>query len=60
MSLGGKRVVIVNDVINAGSAVKGTFADLEKCGAKLVAIGTLLVLGTAAKEFASAQNVDLG
>ncbi|MGB9198155.1 MAG: phosphoribosyltransferase, partial [Terriglobales bacterium] len=29
----GKRVAIVNDVINAGSAVKGTYADLIDCGA---------------------------
>ena len=55
----GKRMAIVNDVINAGSAVKGTFADLETCGATVVAIGTLLVLGTAAAEFALANNVPL-
>src|SRR5437867_1326114 len=28
-----RRVAIVNDVINAGSAVRGTFADLKACGA---------------------------
>jgi orotate phosphoribosyltransferase len=37
--LRGRRVAIVNDVINAGSAVRGTFADLEACGAEVVAIG---------------------
>jgi orotate phosphoribosyltransferase len=54
-----KRVAIVNDVINAGSAVRGTFFDLQDCGATVVAIGTLLVLGTAASEFASGKNVVL-
>jgi orotate phosphoribosyltransferase len=60
----GKRVVIVNDVINAGSAVKGTYADLTEsgendCGANVVAIGALLVLGSAAYEFARAKGVEL-
>jgi orotate phosphoribosyltransferase len=55
--LKGRRVAIVNDVINAGSAVRGSFADLEDCGASVVAIGTLLVLGTAASEFADSKGV---
>jgi orotate phosphoribosyltransferase len=41
----GKRVAIVNDVINAGSAVRGTYSDLLTCGARPVVVGTLLVLG---------------
>jgi orotate phosphoribosyltransferase len=57
--LRGKRVAIVNDVINAGSAVRGTFADLEECGASVVGIGALLVLGTAASEFVSSKSVPL-
>jgi orotate phosphoribosyltransferase len=57
--LRGKRVAIVNDVINAGSAVRGTFTDLEECGANIVAIGTLLVLGSAAATFAAGKNVPL-
>ena len=57
--LRGKRVAIVNDVINAGSAVKGTFVDLEDCRATVVAIASLLVLGTAAADFASAKMVPL-
>jgi orotate phosphoribosyltransferase len=58
-SLRKKRVAIVGDVINAGSAVRGTFADLQNCGATVVGIGALLVLGTAASEFASGKNVIL-
>jgi orotate phosphoribosyltransferase len=57
--LRGKRVAIVNDVINAGSAIRGTFADLEECGANVVAISTLLVLGSAAAKFAASKNVPL-
>ena len=55
----GKRVVIVNDVINAGSAVKGTFTALQGCGAQVVGIGSLLLLGKAASEFASAHGLTL-
>jgi orotate phosphoribosyltransferase len=57
--LRGKRVAIVNNVINAGSAVKGTFVDLQECRATMVAVGALLALGTAASEFAARANVAL-
>jgi orotate phosphoribosyltransferase len=57
--LRGKRVAIVDDVINAGSAIRGTFADLEECGANVVAISSLLVLGSAAAHFAASKNVPL-
>jgi orotate phosphoribosyltransferase len=57
--LRGKRVAIVNDVINAGSAVRGTFEDLVVCGATVAAISTLLVLGTAASGYASSKGVAL-
>lgn len=55
----GQRIAIVNDVINAGSAVKGTFADLTACGAQVVAIASLLVLGDAAGRFAAEKQVAL-
>jgi orotate phosphoribosyltransferase len=54
-----KRVAIVNDVINAGSAVRGTLADLETCHARPVAIGTLLVLGSSASRIAADRGVPL-
>lgn len=44
----GKRVVIINDVIGAGSAVLGTLKDLYECGADPVAIGTLATRGPSA------------
>lgn len=57
--LRGKRVAVVNDVINAGSAVMGTFADLLSCGAVVVGISALLVLGDAASTFAISKGVPL-
>ena len=55
----GKRVAIVNDVIGAGSAVLGTFDDLTACGAQIVAIGTLAVMGTSAGAIAERHQVAL-
>ena len=57
--LRGKRVAIVNDVINAGSAVRGTFLDLRDCGAVPVAVAALLVLGSSARNFAAENKVAL-
>jgi orotate phosphoribosyltransferase len=53
----GKRVALVNDVINAGSAMRGTFFDLQAHGADVVAIAALLGLGDAILEFAGEQQV---
>ncbi|MEA2681063.1 MAG: orotate phosphoribosyltransferase [Candidatus Binataceae bacterium] len=55
----GKRTAAVDDVINAGSAVRGAVEDLEACGAQLVAIGSLLVLGLHASAFAASKRVPL-
>ncbi len=54
-----KRVAIVNDVINAGSAVRGTHFDLQALGARVVAIGALLALGDAINEFAGEHHIPL-
>lgn len=53
----GKRVAIVNDVVSAGSAVRGTLDDLKACGATVVAIGTLAVLGASMPAFAEGQGI---
>jgi orotate phosphoribosyltransferase len=58
-ALRGKRVAVVNDVINAGSAVKGTLADLRVCGASPSVVATLLVLGSAASALANREGVAL-
>jgi orotate phosphoribosyltransferase len=44
-SVRGQRVAIVDDAISAGSAARGTHADLLACGAHPVAIGALIVFG---------------
>jgi orotate phosphoribosyltransferase len=55
----GRRVAIVNDVISAGSAVRGAFSDLQFIGAEVVAIGALLVLGDSIAKFAAEHHVSL-
>ena len=55
----GQRVAVVNDVINAGSAVRGALLDLEACAAQPVAIATLLVLGSSASQLAADRGVAL-
>ena len=55
----GKRVAIVNDAINVGSAIRGTFADLQRCEAEPVAIAALAVLTPWASRFAEEKKVGL-
>ncbi len=57
--LQGKRVAIVDDAISAGSAVKGTHADLLACGARPVACGALFIFGDRADAFAAENNLQL-
>jgi orotate phosphoribosyltransferase len=57
--IAGKRVVIVNDVIGAGSAVLGTLKDLYECGADPVAIGTLATRGSSASVLARENGLVL-
>src|SRR5580700_2553134 len=54
-----KRVAIVNDVISAGSAVRGAFFDLQSIGAEVLAIGALLALGDSTAGFAAEHQVAL-
>ncbi len=56
-NLGGVRVAIVNDATNAGSAVRGTYDDLIACGARPVALGTLIALGSWSPTFAASSNL---
>ena len=55
----GKRVAIVDDVINAGSAVRGTYYTLTESGAKPAVVGALLVLGDAAQPFLRSSGMTL-
>ncbi len=40
----GRSIAVVDDVINAGSAVRGTFDALSNTGSSVVAVGSLLLL----------------
>ena len=53
----GRAVAIVDDVVNAGSATRATYAELREVGARPTAIGTLLTLGTAVPEFAREHDL---
>ena len=57
--LHGKAIAIIDDVINAGSAVRGTFAEIQSCGARPVVVSALLVLGSAAPSFFADKNVPM-
>jgi orotate phosphoribosyltransferase len=47
----GKRIAIVDDVMSAGSALRGAYLELEAHGAEPVVAGALLVLGTAGLDY---------
>ena len=55
----GKRVIIVNDVISAGSAVLGALQSLRMAGAQVVAIASLVVLGESFLAVAQQENIPL-
>jgi orotate phosphoribosyltransferase len=55
----GRSVAIVDDAISAGSAVRGSHADLVACGARPVALGALVVFGDEAARFATKNGLAL-
>lgn len=55
----GERVAIVDDIINAGSAIRATTDELTTIGADVVAYGALLVLGKAGAEYAASRDLPL-
>jgi orotate phosphoribosyltransferase len=54
-----RRIALVDDVVNAGSATRATVSDLRSAGADVVAVGALLVLGTAAADYAEQEGITL-
>ena len=54
-----RRVVVVDDVVNAGSATAGSLTALRGAGGVPVGIGALLVLGDAAAGLAQRTGVPL-
>lgn len=55
----GKSVAVVDDAISAGSAVRGTVADLRECGARPLVLGALFIFGSAAARFAADHGLAL-
>jgi orotate phosphoribosyltransferase len=55
----GRRVAVVDDVINAASATRASVTDLRAAGADVVAIGALLVLGDTAAAYADREGLAL-
>ncbi|MBL8147527.1 MAG: orotate phosphoribosyltransferase [Anaerolineae bacterium] len=53
----GKRVIILDDVISAGSAVRGTLLEMRAAGPSIVAVGALLVLGSTGANFFREQGI---
>lgn len=53
----GKRVAIVDDVMSAGSALRGTYAELRSHHASPVVAGALLLLGTAGAAFFADRGI---
>ncbi|MGH7178760.1 MAG: orotate phosphoribosyltransferase [Tepidisphaeraceae bacterium] len=58
-TLRGLRVVVLDDVINAGSAAQATLRELKTCGALPIALSAILVLGPAASHLAKAWRIPL-
>jgi len=57
--LRGRRVLLVDDAVNAGSAWLSTLADLEDCQCELAGLACLLTLGEAASQIAGRHGVPL-
>ena len=50
-------VAIVDDVMSAGSALRGTYAELQTHGATIVVAGALMVLGDTGTAFFAKRKV---
>jgi orotate phosphoribosyltransferase len=55
--LRGARVLLVDDAVNAGSALLGTLDDLRACGAEPAGFGSLLALGDAAARIGGLHGI---
>ena len=53
----GRRIAIVDDVMSAGSALRGTYNELQAHGATTVVAGALLVLGNTGADFFAGHQV---
>jgi orotate phosphoribosyltransferase len=55
--LAGRRVVLADDAVNAGSALLATLEDARRCGAQLAGFASLITLGDAAARIAARHQV---
>jgi orotate phosphoribosyltransferase len=53
----GRRVVLADDAVNAGSALLATLEDARRCGAELAGFASLITLGDAAARIAASHRV---
>ena len=53
----GRRIALVDDVMSAGSALRGTYTELQTQGAAPVVAGALMLLGTTGADFFAGQQV---
>lgn len=53
----GQRIALVDDVMSAGSALRGTFVELQAHGAVPVVAGALLLLGSTGADFFAQRGV---
>jgi orotate phosphoribosyltransferase len=53
LALPGRRVLLVDDAVNAGSALLATLAELRKCDIELAGFASLFTLGEVASEIAA-------
>jgi orotate phosphoribosyltransferase len=55
----GRRVLLVDDAISAGSALRSTLIDVQSLGGELVGLASLLVLGGSAQRLAELEGAPL-
>jgi orotate phosphoribosyltransferase len=53
----GKRVILVDDVMSAGSSLRATFKEVRRHGADVVVAAALLVLGHRGEEFFHERDI---
>ena len=53
----GRRIAMVDDVMSAGSALRGTYNELQTLGAIPAVAGALMVLGSTGTDFFAKQQV---
>jgi orotate phosphoribosyltransferase len=58
-AVSGRRVLLVDDAVNAGSALLSTLTDLSRCGARLAGFACLIALGEAASQIAEQNGAPL-